>query len=178
MLCGHDRLQDGRQRGHSATWTRDSVEVSGLISYGPNFPGLGRRAGEVLRSDIPVEQPTKFDVAGNLTTARALGLDVPPMLLARARVHQPRGIGAVERLTKRHLEPTLALFFFRAFHAASPISVLKQRVCPNSPSPRGGSSMETVCIIRFRNAERLQVTISRYIIALCLALHRFGCSVT
>jgi len=60
----------------------------------------------------------------------------------------------------------------------SPQAGIKQRVCPNSPSPRGGSSMETVCIIRFRNAERLQVTISRYIIALCLALHRFGCSVT
>jgi putative ABC transport system substrate-binding protein len=66
--------------------------VSGLISYGPNFPELWRRAGDyvdkVLRgakpSDIPVEQPTKFDVAVNLTTARALGLDVPPMLLARA----------------------------------------------------------------------------------------------
>jgi ABC-type uncharacterized transport system substrate-binding protein len=74
------------------TATRDSVEVGGLISYGPNFPELWRRAGDyvdkVLRgakpADIPVEQPTKFDLAINLTTARALGLEVPPTLLARA----------------------------------------------------------------------------------------------
>jgi putative ABC transport system substrate-binding protein len=74
------------------TATRDSVEVGGLISYGPNFPELWRRAGDyvdkVLRgakpADIPVEQPTKFDLAVNLTTAKALGLEVPPMLLARA----------------------------------------------------------------------------------------------
>jgi putative tryptophan/tyrosine transport system substrate-binding protein len=74
------------------TATRDSVEVGGLISYGPNFPELWRRAGDyvdkVLRgakpADIQVEQPTKFDLAVNLTTAKALGLEVPPMLLARA----------------------------------------------------------------------------------------------
>jgi ABC-type uncharacterized transport system substrate-binding protein len=74
------------------TAIRDSVEVGGLISYGPNLPELWRRAGDyvdkVLRgakpADIPVEQPTKFDLAINLTTARALGLEVPPMLLARA----------------------------------------------------------------------------------------------
>jgi putative tryptophan/tyrosine transport system substrate-binding protein len=74
------------------TAIRDSVEVGGLISYGPNLPELWRRAGDyvdkVLRgakpADIPVEQPTKFDLAINLTTAWALGLEVPPMLLARA----------------------------------------------------------------------------------------------
>jgi len=74
------------------TATRDSVEVGGLISYGPNFPELWRRAGDyvekILRgakpADIPVEQPTKFDLAINVTTARALGLTVPPTLLARA----------------------------------------------------------------------------------------------
>jgi putative ABC transport system substrate-binding protein len=74
------------------TAIRDSVEVGGLISYGPNLPEMWRRAGDyvdkVLRgakpADIPVEQPTKFDLAINLTTARALGLEVPPMLLARA----------------------------------------------------------------------------------------------
>jgi putative ABC transport system substrate-binding protein len=74
------------------TAIRDSVEVGGLISYGPNLPELWRRAGDyvdkVLRgakpADIPIEQPTKFDLAINLTTARALGLEVPPMLLARA----------------------------------------------------------------------------------------------
>ena len=62
------------------------------MSYGPNFPDLFRRAAEfvdkVLRgmkpSDIPVEQPTKFDFVINLKTANMLGLDVPPTLLARA----------------------------------------------------------------------------------------------
>jgi putative ABC transport system substrate-binding protein len=74
------------------TATRESVEVGGLISYGPNFPDLWRRAGDyvdkILRgakpADIPVEQPTKFDLAINVTTARALSLAVPPTLLARA----------------------------------------------------------------------------------------------
>jgi putative ABC transport system substrate-binding protein len=74
------------------TAIRDSVELGGLISYGPNLPELWRRAGEyvdkILRgakpADIPVEQPTKFDLAVNLTTAKALGLTVPPTLLGRA----------------------------------------------------------------------------------------------
>jgi len=71
---------------------RDSVEAGGLISYGPNFPELWRRSAEyidkILRgakpADIPVEQPTKFDLVINLKTAKALGLSVPPALLARA----------------------------------------------------------------------------------------------
>jgi ABC-type uncharacterized transport system substrate-binding protein len=71
---------------------RASVAAGGLMSYGPNFLDLFRRAGDhvdkILRgakpADIPVEQPTKFDFVINLTTAKALGLDVSPTLLARA----------------------------------------------------------------------------------------------
>src|SRR5437763_5267500 len=71
---------------------REGVELGALMSYGANFPKLWQRAAElvdkILRGaksgDIPVEQPTKFDLVVNLITARALGLEVPPMLLARA----------------------------------------------------------------------------------------------
>jgi putative ABC transport system substrate-binding protein len=68
------------------------VEVGGLMSYGPSYPDMMRRAGDfvdmILRgtkpADIPVEQPTKFDLVINLTTAKVLGLTVPPALLATA----------------------------------------------------------------------------------------------
>ena len=71
---------------------RENVETGGLMSYGPNFPDVFRRTAEyvdkILRgakpADIPVEQPTKFDLVINLITAQALGLTVPPTLLARA----------------------------------------------------------------------------------------------
>jgi len=71
---------------------REQAEADGLISYGPDFPNMSRRAAElvdkVLRgtspADIPVEQPTKFDFVINLKTAKALGLTIPPALLATA----------------------------------------------------------------------------------------------
>jgi putative ABC transport system substrate-binding protein len=72
--------------------SRDFVEDGGLISYGPNVPDLSRRAAAFVvkvfngakPSDLPIEQPTKFELVINLKTAKTLGLDIPPMLLARA----------------------------------------------------------------------------------------------
>ena len=71
---------------------REWVEAGGLMSYGANFPDSFRRAADfvdkILRgakpADIPVEQPTKFDLIINITTAKALGLEIPPKLLALA----------------------------------------------------------------------------------------------
>ena len=71
---------------------REFVESGGLMSYGPNFADLFRRAADyvdkILRgtkpAEIPVEQPTKFDLVINLTTAKALGLTIPESFLLRA----------------------------------------------------------------------------------------------
>jgi putative ABC transport system substrate-binding protein len=76
----------------TASGVKDYVEAGGLMSYGPNIPALFRRAAElvdkILRGtkpgDIPVEQPAKFDLVFNLTTAKALGLTIPPGVLAIA----------------------------------------------------------------------------------------------
>ena len=82
-------LAAGLPTMHSA---RELVEAAGLMSYGPNIPDMYRRAADFVDkilhgakpAEIPVEQPTKFDLVINLKTAKALGLDVPPTLLARA----------------------------------------------------------------------------------------------
>jgi putative tryptophan/tyrosine transport system substrate-binding protein len=71
---------------------REFVDAGGLMSYGPNFVDLWRRAADyvdkILRGtkpgDIPVAQPTKFDLVFNLTTANALGLTIPAGVLALA----------------------------------------------------------------------------------------------
>jgi putative tryptophan/tyrosine transport system substrate-binding protein len=72
--------------------SREYVEVGGLMSYGANYPVLFRRTADfvdkILRgakpADLPVEQPTKFELVINLTTAKALGLTIPEVFLLRA----------------------------------------------------------------------------------------------
>jgi len=72
--------------------SRDSVDDGGLISYGANISDLTRRAAAFVikvingakPADLPIEQPTKFELVINLKTAKMLGLEIPPMLLARA----------------------------------------------------------------------------------------------
>jgi ABC-type uncharacterized transport system substrate-binding protein len=100
-VCGDPLITSNRVRINTLTLSarlpaifnfREHVEAGGLISYGPDFSDVFRRAAEyldkILRGakpgDLPVEQPTKFNLVINVLTAKVLGLTVPPMLLARA----------------------------------------------------------------------------------------------
>jgi putative ABC transport system substrate-binding protein len=81
-----------KHRLPSMVSSRDRVDAGGLIAYGPNLAELWRRAAtyvdKILKGakpgDLPVEQPTKFELIINLKTAKALGLTIPPSLLRRA----------------------------------------------------------------------------------------------
>ena len=72
--------------------SREDVEAGGLVAYGTNLPEQYRQAAtlvdKILRgakpADLPVEQPTKFELVINLNTAKALGLRIPPSVLLRA----------------------------------------------------------------------------------------------
>jgi putative ABC transport system substrate-binding protein len=76
----------------SVHWFRDSAMAGGLLSYAPSLPHIAERGAayvdRILRGarppDLPVEQPTKFELVLNLKTARALGLSIPRTLLLRA----------------------------------------------------------------------------------------------
>jgi len=102
VLVGDDPLFDSEsdklvraaatQRLPTMFYVRDFVRAGGLISYGPNFDEMaeqvGQDIGRILKgakpSDVPIQQPTKFELVINAGTARALGLTIPPALLDRA----------------------------------------------------------------------------------------------
>jgi putative tryptophan/tyrosine transport system substrate-binding protein len=75
-----------------STWSRETLRAGALMSYGADGDAICQRAAVYVdkilkgakRSELPVEQPTKFELLINLKTVKAIDLDVPPVLLARA----------------------------------------------------------------------------------------------
>jgi putative ABC transport system substrate-binding protein len=94
LILHRTRLADlaAKSRLPAAYGSRESVEAGGLMSYGPSLRDLYRRSAtfvdKILKgakpADLPVEQPTKFELVINMKTAKALGLTIPPLLLLRA----------------------------------------------------------------------------------------------
>ena len=94
LLREHRRLVDlaAKNRLPAVYTSSEFVDAGGLMAYGTNLADLYRRAAtyvdKILKdakpADLPVEQPTKFELVINLKTAKALGLEVPPLLIAKA----------------------------------------------------------------------------------------------
>jgi putative ABC transport system substrate-binding protein len=94
FLSERRRLVDlaAKNRLPAVYFVREFVDAGSFMSYGPNLPDLSRRAAtyvdKILKGakpgDLPIEQPTKFELVINLKTAKALGLTIPQSLLQRA----------------------------------------------------------------------------------------------
>ena len=117
--------------------TRDFVKAGGLMSYGPNYSDLFRHSADdvdkILRGtkpgEIPVEQPTKFELVVNLTTAKALGPTIPGSFLLRA-----------DEVIDNGLCPLLALSGHRLVHCTCLLLTQSGRHCPSIKCWLRGSS--------------------------------------
>ena len=94
FLRDRERLADFELRNRLVAmfWSREPVDAGGLLSYGPSFSVIYRRVAEYVDriargakpADLPIEQPTKFELVINLKTAKTLGITIPPNLLVQA----------------------------------------------------------------------------------------------